>query len=159
MAEYLRILTNSNVPSIFLEEENLKTRSNRRLTGLMLRFERDLTKEYVLWVWWSNRLHRFQRGRFQVFLNLISASQPPITQKNWFDGSEQVGSREVSSSLSFCVYSVVAVEGREIPPVKTFWVFCTAMLKTAKVPGVMFINCYDSMFNVKPNNVSTTLPR
>ncbi|KAI6190109.1 hypothetical protein M3Y97_00081300 [Aphelenchoides bicaudatus] len=29
------------------------------------------------------------RGRFQVFLNLISASQPPISQKSWFDGSEQ----------------------------------------------------------------------
>ncbi|KAI6186397.1 hypothetical protein M3Y98_00128200 [Aphelenchoides besseyi] len=29
------------------------------------------------------------RGRFQVYLNLISASQPPITQKNWFDGSDQ----------------------------------------------------------------------
>uniref|UniRef100_A0A0N4ZZW4 Uncharacterized protein n=1 Tax=Parastrongyloides trichosuri TaxID=131310 RepID=A0A0N4ZZW4_PARTI len=29
------------------------------------------------------------RGRFQVFLNLISADQPPITQKAWFDGSEQ----------------------------------------------------------------------
>lgn len=30
------------------------------------------------------------RGRFQVFLNLISADQPAITQKAWFDGSEQV---------------------------------------------------------------------
>uniref|UniRef100_A0AC35U9D8 ADAM_spacer1 domain-containing protein n=1 Tax=Rhabditophanes sp. KR3021 TaxID=114890 RepID=A0AC35U9D8_9BILA len=29
------------------------------------------------------------RGRFQVFLNLISASQPPISQKSWFDGSDQ----------------------------------------------------------------------
>ncbi|KAI3422473.1 hypothetical protein GPALN_012981 [Globodera pallida] len=29
------------------------------------------------------------RGRFQVFLNLISSDQPPITQKAWFDGSEQ----------------------------------------------------------------------
>ncbi|KAI1720912.1 hypothetical protein DdX_05162 [Ditylenchus destructor] len=29
------------------------------------------------------------RGRFQVFLNLISADQPPISQKAWFDGSEQ----------------------------------------------------------------------
>ncbi|TKR88006.1 hypothetical protein L596_012318 [Steinernema carpocapsae] len=28
-------------------------------------------------------------GRFQVFLNLISASQPPISQKAWFDGSDQ----------------------------------------------------------------------
>ncbi|KAF7638429.1 hypothetical protein Mgra_00002107 [Meloidogyne graminicola] len=29
------------------------------------------------------------RGRFQVFLNLISADAPPITMKDWFDGSEQ----------------------------------------------------------------------
>ncbi|KAH7713473.1 Protein C13C12.2 [Aphelenchoides avenae] len=29
------------------------------------------------------------RGRFQVFLNLISAEQPPISQKAWFEGSEQ----------------------------------------------------------------------
>uniref|UniRef100_A0A914EQL9 Uncharacterized protein n=1 Tax=Acrobeloides nanus TaxID=290746 RepID=A0A914EQL9_9BILA len=29
------------------------------------------------------------RGRFQVFLNLISANNPPIAQKAWFDGSEQ----------------------------------------------------------------------
>uniref|UniRef100_A0A0N5CGW9 ADAM_spacer1 domain-containing protein n=1 Tax=Strongyloides papillosus TaxID=174720 RepID=A0A0N5CGW9_STREA len=29
------------------------------------------------------------RGRFQVFLNLISADQPPISQKAWFDGSDQ----------------------------------------------------------------------
>uniref|UniRef100_A0A914P5C6 Uncharacterized protein n=1 Tax=Panagrolaimus davidi TaxID=227884 RepID=A0A914P5C6_9BILA len=29
------------------------------------------------------------RGRFQVFLNLIAAEQPPISQKAWFDGSEQ----------------------------------------------------------------------
>uniref|UniRef100_A0A1I7YFN5 Uncharacterized protein n=1 Tax=Steinernema glaseri TaxID=37863 RepID=A0A1I7YFN5_9BILA len=28
-------------------------------------------------------------GRFQVFLNLISANQPPISQKAWFDGSNQ----------------------------------------------------------------------
>nr|CAD2148998.1 unnamed protein product [Meloidogyne enterolobii] len=29
------------------------------------------------------------RGRFQVFLNLISADAPPITMTDWFDGSEQ----------------------------------------------------------------------
>uniref|UniRef100_A0A914YNS8 Uncharacterized protein n=1 Tax=Panagrolaimus superbus TaxID=310955 RepID=A0A914YNS8_9BILA len=29
------------------------------------------------------------RGRFQVFLNLIAAEQPPISQKAWFEGSEQ----------------------------------------------------------------------
>jgi len=29
------------------------------------------------------------KGRFQVFLNLISAEQPPISQKAWFEGSEQ----------------------------------------------------------------------
>lgn len=29
------------------------------------------------------------RGRFQAFLNLISSEQPPITQKAWFEGSEQ----------------------------------------------------------------------
>ncbi|CAD5232961.1 unnamed protein product [Bursaphelenchus xylophilus] len=29
------------------------------------------------------------RGRFQVFLNLISAEQPAISQKAWFEGSEQ----------------------------------------------------------------------
>lgn len=29
------------------------------------------------------------RGRFQVFLNLITASHPPIKQKAWFDGSSQ----------------------------------------------------------------------
>ncbi|CAD5223710.1 unnamed protein product [Bursaphelenchus okinawaensis] len=29
------------------------------------------------------------RGRFQVFLNLISAEQKPISQKAWFEGSEQ----------------------------------------------------------------------
>uniref|UniRef100_A0A0M3IBD9 Secreted protein n=1 Tax=Ascaris lumbricoides TaxID=6252 RepID=A0A0M3IBD9_ASCLU len=30
------------------------------------------------------------RGRFQVFLNLISSKQPPISQKAWFDASSQV---------------------------------------------------------------------
>ncbi|KHN82958.1 hypothetical protein Tcan_14243 [Toxocara canis] len=29
------------------------------------------------------------RGRFQLFLNLISAKQPPITQKAWFNASSQ----------------------------------------------------------------------
>lgn len=29
------------------------------------------------------------RGRFQVFLNLISADAKPITQRAWFDGSDQ----------------------------------------------------------------------
>lgn len=29
------------------------------------------------------------RGRFQVFLNLITASQPPIKQKSWFESSSQ----------------------------------------------------------------------
>ncbi|VDD87851.1 unnamed protein product [Enterobius vermicularis] len=29
------------------------------------------------------------RGRFQVFLNLISSAQPPIRQKAWFDSSSQ----------------------------------------------------------------------
>lgn len=50
----------------------------------MLKLKKNNQKNFF------KKILNFKRGRFQVFLNLISASQPPITQKAWFDGSEQV---------------------------------------------------------------------